>query len=35
MGFMSWLGLGKPRDAPKIPDISDNVRDSGICLFSV
>lgn len=29
MGFMSRFGFNKPRDAPKIPDISDNVRDSG------
>ena len=29
MGFLSRFGFNKPRDAPKIPDISDNVRDSG------
>lgn len=35
MGFFEWLGFGgKPRDAPvedapKLPDIQDNVRDSG------
>ena len=30
MGFLSWLGLGKPRDAPvSVPDVQDNVRDSG------
>lgn len=29
MGFMSRFGFNKPRDAPKILDISDNVRDSG------
>ena len=29
MGFMNWLGFGNPRDAPAIPDIKDNVRDSG------
>ena len=29
MGFLSWLGINKPRDAPMLPDIQDNVRDSG------
>lgn len=33
MGFFEWLGFGKPRDAPaaepELPDIQDNVRDSG------
>ncbi|MCD8174409.1 MAG: phage portal protein [Phascolarctobacterium sp.] len=35
MGFLEWLGIGgKPRDAPvedapKLPDVQDNVRDSG------
>ena len=31
MGMMSWLGFARPRDAPetKLPDIQDNVRDSG------
>jgi len=29
MGLLQWLGLSKPRDAPGLPDISDNVRDSG------
>lgn len=35
MGFLEWLGIGgKPRDAPveakpEVPDIQDNVRDSG------
>ena len=37
MGFFSWLGFGKPRDAPTgeeteragLPEITDNVRDSG------
>ena len=31
MSLMSWLGLNKPRDAPKteLPRIEDNVRDSG------
>ena len=28
MGFLRWLGLS-PRDAPKAPDIRDDVRDSG------
>ena len=36
MGFFSWLGFGKPRDAPGgakterpgLPEITDNVRDS-------
>ncbi|MBR2769918.1 MAG: phage portal protein [Solobacterium sp.] len=29
MGFMNWLGFKYPRDAPQIPDIRDDVRDSG------
>ena len=29
MGFMNWLGFGNPRDAPALPDVRDNVRDSG------
>lgn len=29
MSFISWLGFNSPRDAPKIPDVRDNVRDSG------
>ena len=29
MGFMNWLGFGNPRDAPEIPDVRANVRDSG------
>ena len=29
MGFMQWLGFSNPRDAPKVPDIRGNVRDSG------
>ena len=29
MSFLSWLGISKPRDAPMLPDIQDNVRDSG------
>ena len=29
MSFMSWLGFNNPRDAPALPDIQDNVRDSG------
>ena len=28
MGFLRWLGLS-PRDAPALPEITDNVRDSG------
>ena len=36
MGFFSWLGFGKPRDAtkyvktirPSLPEITDNVHDS-------
>ena len=41
MGFMNWLGFGKPRDAPDstksertgLPEITDNVRDSGQTFF--
>ena len=39
MGFMEWLGLGKPRDAPEmnypqgLPEVTDNVRDSGQTFF--
>ena len=29
MTFMQWLGFNNPRDAPKIPDFQNNVRDSG------
>lgn len=29
MEFKSLFGFGKPRDAPQIPDIQNNVRDSG------
>ena len=29
MGFLDWLGFNNPRDAPKIPDIRNDVRDSG------
>ena len=29
MGFFNWLGFNSPRDAPKVPDIRNNVRDSG------
>ena len=29
MSFINWLGFGKPRDAPALPDVVDNVRDSG------
>ena len=28
MGFLNWLGLS-PRDAPELPEVSNNVRDSG------
>lgn len=28
MGLLNWLGFNKPRDAPSLPDIRDNVRDS-------
>ena len=28
MGFFEWLGIS-PRDKPEVPDIEDNVRDSG------
>ena len=28
MGFLEWLGIS-PRDKPEVPDIEDNVRDSG------
>ncbi|HCG60409.1 MAG TPA: phage portal protein [Lachnospiraceae bacterium] len=28
MGFFEWLGLS-PRDAPVVPEVTDNVRDSG------
>ena len=28
MGFLNWLGIS-PRDAPHLPEITDNVRDSG------
>ena len=29
MGFLDWLGFNNPRDAPKTPDIRNDVRDSG------
>ena len=29
MGFLDWLGFNNPRDAPKVPDIRNDVRDSG------
>ena len=29
MGLLNWLGISKPRDAPMLPNIQDNVRDSG------
>ena len=28
MGFFEWLGFRNPRDAPQVPDVRDNVRDS-------
>ena len=28
MGFFEWLGIS-PRDAPELPEVTDNVRDSG------
>ncbi len=28
MGFFEWMGLS-PRDAPELPEVTDNVRDSG------
>ena len=33
MGFFNWLGFGNPRDAPALPDMRDNVRDSGTLFF--
>ena len=29
MDIMNWLGFKNPRDAPQMPDIRDDVRDSG------
>ena len=29
MGFINWLGFNNPRDAPKLPDVRNDVRDSG------
>ena len=29
MGFMEWLGFHQPRAGPTVPEIRDNVRDSG------
>ena len=29
MGFIEWLGFNNPRDAPKVPEVRDDVRDSG------
>ena len=29
MSFREWLGFPRARDAPQIPDVRDNVRDSG------
>lgn len=42
MGFLEWMGFGKPRDAPEndpnanragLPKVTDNVRDSGQTFF--
>ena len=42
MGFLEWMGFGKPRDAPEndpsanrsgLPEVTDNVRDSGQTFF--
>lgn len=42
MGFLEWMGFGKPRDAPQgdpstnrpgLPEVTDNVRDSGQTFF--
>lgn len=29
MGFINWLGFNNPRDAPRMPDVRNDVRDSG------
>ena len=29
MGFINWLGFNNPRDAPRAPDVRNDVRDSG------
>ena len=29
MGWREWFGFPKPRDAPRLPEVTDNVRDSG------
>ena len=29
MGFMEWLGLVEPRDDPELPEVRDDLRDSG------
>ena len=29
MGFINWLGFNNPRDAPRTPDVRNDVRDSG------
>ena len=29
MGFINWLGFNNPRDAPRVPDVRNDVRDSG------
>lgn len=37
MGFLEWLGFGKPRDAPDVelglPEVTNNVRDSSQTFF--
>lgn len=36
MGIRDWFGIGAPRDAPKLPEVTDNVRDSGsVFVFGV
>ena len=29
MGILNWLGINRPRNAPRAPDVRDDVRDSG------
>ena len=29
MGLREWFGFPKPKDAPRLPEVTDNVRDSG------
>ena len=36
MSIRDWFGIGAPRDAPKLPEVTDNVRDSGsVFVFGV